>query len=133
MPCTLRGSRAKLSTDYLQASGSSRCTEMYGGEALAPAVPATSAQSARPTPECLLASLPGTRTSWRLLRLPRFLSWRGASAVTFRAKMTAVSLAVAGVTLLSLAVPIYVQARTTLGTLHGRRLLAMARDVASAL
>jgi len=47
--------------------------------------------------------------------------------------MTAVSLAVAGVTLLSLAVPIYVQARTTLGTLHARRLLAMARDVASAL
>ena len=60
-------------------------------------------------------------------------TWRGAPALTFRGKMTAVSLAVAAVSLLSLVIPIYVQARTTLATLHGDRLLAMARDVASEL
>src|SRR5215207_6657794 len=135
MPFSLHGKPAKVSTDYQQASRSSRSTNASRPPSRGSTAARTChARHARPTPECPLASLFGSRTSALAARGTSALStWRGAPALTFRGKMTAVSLAVAAVTLLSLVIPIYIQARTTLATLHGERLLAMARDAASEL
>src|SRR5215207_6940416 len=135
MPFSLHGKPAKVSTDYQQASRSSRSTNASRPPSRGSTAARTChARHARPTPECPLASLFGSRTSALAARGTSALStWRGAPALTFRGKMTAVSLAVAAVSLLSLVIPIYVQARTTLATLHGERLLAMARDAASEL